>query len=122
MHHGEFLRAASKDDHLVYHLQRDWQQAPLQPDERPMLAFVVKLTLQPGQVTAGDVQSLRDAGFDDRGVLDVVLICAMFAFMNRLLDGVGIQAEESFRKAQQRAEARVEAERAGGAPGRAAGG
>ncbi len=37
--------------------------------------------------------------------------------MNRIVDGVGIRAEEPFRKAKERGDARVEAELA--APGKA---
>jgi uncharacterized peroxidase-related enzyme len=110
VHHGEFLRAASKDDHLVYHVERDWQQAPLEPDERALCAYVQKLTLQPGRIVAEDVEALRTAGFDDRGILDIVLITAYFALMNRLLDGVGYRAEPGFRAAKERGDARVEAE------------
>ena len=112
VHHGEFLRAASKDDHLVYHVQRNWRQAPLEDDEHAMLAFAAKLTLEPGAIAASDVEALRGAGFDDRAVLDVVLVTAMFAFMNRLLDGVGYRAEDGFRKARERGDTRVEAARA----------
>ena len=113
VHHGEFLRAASKDDHLVYHLERDESGAGLDGQDRAMLAFARKLNFEPGRIAQEDVDALRAAGFDDRGVVDVVLIVAMFNFMNRILDGVGIRAEETFLQAKARGDARVEAALAG---------
>jgi uncharacterized peroxidase-related enzyme len=108
VHHGEFLRLHSKDDHLVYHLGRDWQAADLDEQERAMLRFVVKLNASPGKVAAGDVDALRRAGFDDRGVLDIVLITATFNFMNRLADGLGIRAEAQVRALMERKARQVE--------------
>jgi hypothetical protein len=42
-------------------------------------------------------------------VVDIVLIVSLFNFMNRIVDGVGIRAEEPFRQAKARGDARVEA-------------
>lgn len=102
IHHGEFLRINSRDDHLVYHLERDWKGAELDDQDRVMLHFVEKLIFTPGKITADDVDTLRKVGFDDRGVLDVVMQTAMFNFMNRLADGVGIRAEDKFRALKDR--------------------
>ena len=98
----------AQDDHLVYHLERDWKEAALDAQDRAMLTFVEKLNFTPGKAAQEDVDVLREAGFDDRGVLDVVMITAMFNFMNRLADGVGIRAEEKFRKLKARKDAEVE--------------
>ncbi|MCH8887790.1 MAG: hypothetical protein IIC13_14495 [SAR324 cluster bacterium] len=100
----------SKDDRLVYHILRDWRRADLSEGDRAMLTYAEKLTQTPGQVNAGDVEALRAAGFDERQILDVVLITAKFAFMTRLADGVGIRADEKFRANSARKDAAVEAE------------
>ena len=100
----------SKDDHLVYHILRDWRQAELSEADRAMLAYAEKLTRTPGGVHAEDVEALRAAGFDERNILDVVLITAKFAFMTRLADGVGIRADGKFRANSARKDAQVETE------------
>ena len=100
----------SKDDSLVYHILRDWRRADLSEGDRAMLTYAEKLTQTPGQVNAGDVEALRAAGFDERQILDVVLITAKFAFMTRLADGVGIRADEKFRANSACKDAAVEAE------------
>ena len=74
-------------------LKEDYTQAPLSPADRAMLDYVAKLTRTPAAVTAADVQTLREAGFDDRAILDMAQITAYFAFVNRLADGLGVQLE-----------------------------
>ena len=59
-----------------------------------MLDYAAKLTQTPAAVTEGDVQALRDVGFEDRAVLDIVQITAYFAFVNRLADGLGVALED----------------------------
>ena len=54
-----------------------------------MLEYVAKLTFRPAAVAASDIDSLRSAGFSDAAIGDIVLITAMFAMMNRLVDGSG---------------------------------
>lgn len=44
-------------------------------------------------MTRGDVESLHRVGFSDRGVLEAVEVTAYFAFVNRLVDGLGVSLE-----------------------------
>lgn len=59
------------------------------PRERAIVAFSAQLGLQPQTVAAADVQALRDAGLDDREVLDLVHAVALFAWANRLMLNLG---------------------------------
>src|SRR5437870_8083695 len=63
---------------------------------RPVLAFVRKLTLSPGAVTAVDVDPIFAAGWDDRALHDAVAICGLFNLMNRLVNGLGAEASENY--------------------------
>ena len=65
-----------------------------------MLDYAAELTLTPSEVTADDVQALRESGFGDRAILDTALITAYFAFVNRIADGLGLQLEEHWEQAQ----------------------
>ena len=58
-----------------------------------MLSYVEKLTRTPGDMTEADVVALRDAGFTDRDVLDIVEVIAYYAYANRVADGLGITVE-----------------------------
>ena len=47
-----------------------------------MLLYAVKLTLTPGDMTLSDINGLRDAGFADRDILDIVEVTAYYAYAN----------------------------------------
>ena len=58
-----------------------------------MLDYVVKLSKEPGSMVETDVQTLRDAGFSDVGILDIVQVTGYYAYVNRLADGLGVELE-----------------------------
>ncbi|MCA9716600.1 MAG: peroxidase [Myxococcales bacterium] len=71
----------------------DYRAAALTRADRAMLDYASKLTLRPGEVTRDDVERLRAAGFDDAAIHHVAQITALFAYYNRVVDGLGGAAE-----------------------------
>ena len=51
-----------------------------------MLDYAVKLTIAPSTVNEADVQTLRQQGFDDRGILDIVYVICLYNFNDRMAD------------------------------------
>lgn len=66
----------------------------LEPGDRAMLAYAVKLTRTPWQMEEGDVAALREAGFEDSAILDINQVAAYYAYVNRLADGLGVELED----------------------------
>jgi len=62
--------------------------------EHALLRYADKLTLTPSRVVAEDVERLREAGLDDRGIHDACAVVAYFAFVNRIADGLGVEIED----------------------------
>ena len=62
-----------------------------------MLDYAVKLTRDPGGMTADDVDALRAAGFGNREILDICQIVAYYSYVNRLADGLGVELEAEWR-------------------------
>ncbi len=58
-----------------------------------MLDFAVRLTREPAKMTRKDVEGLREVGFDDVAIHDIVQAAALFNYYNRLADGLGIDPE-----------------------------
>lgn len=58
-----------------------------------MLDFAVQLTHAPSSMTEADVATLRDHGFDDVAIHDIVQVTALFNYYDRLADGLGIDSE-----------------------------
>ena len=88
--HAEFLRRVTLEKELAAALRRDYTQAPLSDADRAMLDYAAKLTRHAWQVTPDDLDRLRAAGFDDRGILQINLIASWFNYINRVADGLGV--------------------------------
>ena len=96
--HAGFLRHHSGDRDLVSHLLSDYTGADLAPDDRCMLEFAVRVTLEPASVTRGHLDGLRSVGFGEREILSIVLLICLFNFMNRLATSLGIEVPRPLRQ------------------------
>ncbi len=63
-----------------------------------MLDYAVKLTLTPGEVGAGDVECLREVGFDQAAILEICQVVSYFNYVNRMADGLGVELEARWRE------------------------
>ena len=62
-----------------------------------MLDYAVKLTLAPWRVVGGDVERLREVGFDDAAILDICQVVCYYNYVNRMADGLGVELEDNWR-------------------------
>ena len=81
------------DKELVEALEKDYTTAPITARDRRMLDYVVKLTKDATKVQKDDIEGLRAAGFDDRGILQITLIASWFNYINRVADALGVGRE-----------------------------
>jgi uncharacterized peroxidase-related enzyme len=81
------------DKELVDALEKDYTTAPVTPQERIMLDYVVKITKDATKVWKDDHERLRSAGFDDKAILQITLIAAWFNYINRVADALGVGRE-----------------------------
>ncbi len=79
---------------MLARIDEDWSTAGLSGPRMAMLTYAVKLTRTPGEMVSADVDALREQGFSDRDILDIVEVVAYYAYANRLADGLGIQLED----------------------------
>ena len=78
---------------MVAALESDYKTAPISEQDRVMLDYVVKLTKDATKCSRQDIEGLRGAGFDDRGILQITLIAAWFNYINRVADSLGVGRE-----------------------------
>jgi len=81
------------DKNLVEALERDYTTAPITPQERVMIDYVVKLTKDATRVQKDDHERLRAAGFEDKAILQITLIASWFNYINRVADALGVGRE-----------------------------
>ncbi len=89
--HSHTAAAYGVDLGLFEDLIADVDAADVAPNLKPVLQFVRKLTLSPSRMTEADARAVFDAGWDERALHDAVLVCAMFNFYNRLIEGHGVK-------------------------------
>jgi len=78
------------DKGLIDALETDYTTAPITPQERVMVDYVVKLTKDATQVRPEDHARLRKADFSDQAILQITLIASWFNYINRVADALGV--------------------------------
>jgi uncharacterized peroxidase-related enzyme len=74
----------------------DLDTAPVTEKLKPVLRYVGKLTATPARMTQADADAVFAAGWDEQALVHAMLVCALFNFMNRMVDGLGISAPASY--------------------------
>ncbi len=88
--HSAALRLRTKDPSLVDRLAVNYRHVDLDPVDRVMLDFAVKLTRTPGECGHGDIDRLRKAGLEDADILHLVEVTAIFNYNVRLATATGL--------------------------------
>ena len=94
--HGAAVRHLSKDPKLGELMVMNYRAAELEPRQRAMLEFAVKLTERSHEVTETDRQGLRDVGFSDRDIWDITAVAAFFNMTNRLASGTDMMPNPEY--------------------------
>ena len=88
--HGAALRLRTKDPVLVDHLLSNYRYADLDPRDRVMLDFAIKVTRTPAECAEEDVAGLRSAGYSDEDILHIAELTAIFNYNGRLANALGL--------------------------------
>lgn len=82
--HGAAVRQLSGDPVLGEQLVMNYRAARLDPRQRAILDFAVKLTERPHEVEEADRTALRAAGLGERDIWDVAAVTGFFNMSNRI--------------------------------------
>ncbi len=88
--------SVQEQDDLITALENESIPSEIDQQDHSLLQYAENLTRNPASIVAGDVEALRSAGLDDRGIHDACCIIAYFAFVNRVADGLGVELEADF--------------------------
>ena len=67
-----------------------------------MLEFTELLTVARANVVAEDIQALRDAGWSDEDILDIVHMTALINYFNHIGDALGVDLDDMLQVAEER--------------------
>jgi len=80
-------------DRWVESVARDWRTAQLEPLERALCEYAVKLTCEPWAMRRADLDGLRAHGLDDTAIHEAVQVIAYFNYINRVADALHVDLE-----------------------------
>jgi len=94
--HAATAAAFGIDAGLLEALIAEPDTAPVEARLRPLLDYVRKVTLTPSRMVRADADAVYAAGWPEIALHDAVAVCALFNFMNRYVDGLGVSADETY--------------------------
>lgn len=78
------------DADIIESLMDSIDDSAVEEELKPVLEYIKVLTLTPSKVTKQLITRMNQAGWDDSAIFDAASICALFNFMNRLVEGMGV--------------------------------
>lgn len=94
--HGQAVRAISGDPILGEMLLMNYRIAPIEPNQRAMLDFSLKMTKSSTSIEENDRQTLRDLGYSDRDIWDIANVAAFFNMTNRVASATQMQPNQEY--------------------------
>jgi uncharacterized peroxidase-related enzyme len=88
--HAAAVRRLTGDEHLSAEFATTWPTYDLDPKTRALLAYTRKLTQEPSMVEDTDIEELRAAGWDERGIYEATALISLFNFSGRLEAASGL--------------------------------
>ena len=92
--HSAAVRRLTGNQHLGLEFATEWPLYDLDEKTRVLLAYAAKLTDAPGMVEDADIEALRAAGWDERGIWQATALVSFFNFSGRLEAAAGLPPDE----------------------------
>lgn len=94
--HNEAVKAYGIDAETTQALRDNLESADVDARLKPLLALSRKMTEGAYRVSDADFDAAYEAGWDDDGIHDTIVVTCLFNFMNRLVSTLGIDADEDY--------------------------
>ena len=88
------------DADLLDNVLQDPAAAGVEARMLPVLDYVRKLTEAPARLTDADARRVFEAGWSEEALYHAISVCALFNFMNRIVEGCGVESSTAIRGAQ----------------------
>jgi len=88
--HRQIAEIQGIDPALFDDVIKDPESAAVAPGLAAVLTYIGKLTREPAWITDADAAAVFATGVSEQGLFDAITICALFNFMNRIVEGVGV--------------------------------
>jgi len=80
---------------MVDEVLQDVETSRLDPAHKELFRYLGKLADNPAQITAADVDKLKEAGWSEEAIYDALTVAALFKFYNTWNNGSGVRTMRS---------------------------
>ena len=94
--HGAAVRQLAQNPRLGEALVLNYRVADLEPRQRAMLDFAVKLTEESRLIDEADRARLREVGFSDADIFDICDVAGFFNMSNRVASGIDMMPNREY--------------------------
>lgn len=94
--HGAILRIREKNPLIADQIAVNYHNADITPRQKAMLDFAVKVSQTAQEVSDGDINELKQHGFNDEDVWDITGISAFFGLSNRMANVTAMRPNTEF--------------------------
>ena len=94
--HGAILRIREKNPLLAEQLATNYRKADINPRQKVMLDFAVKVSLRSYEVSDSDIEKMRQHGFSMEDIWDIGAISALFSLSNRMANLTSMRPNDEF--------------------------
>lgn len=88
------MRRLTKDEHLGPEFATTWPEYDLDQKTRALLTYAKKLTQEAGMVEDSDIEDLRAAGWNEKGIYEATALISLFNFSGRMEAASGLPMDE----------------------------
>jgi alkylhydroperoxidase family enzyme len=88
------VRRLTKDEHLGPEFATTWPQYDLDEKTRTLLGYARKLTQEPSMVEDSDIEELRAAGWDEKGIYEATALISMYNYSGRMEAASGLPMDQ----------------------------
>ncbi|HEU5102228.1 MAG TPA: peroxidase-related enzyme [Roseiflexaceae bacterium] len=94
--HGAVLRIRAKDEVLADTIAANYRAADLTARQRAMLDLAIKITVASATVEDQDIAALREHGFTEEDILDIIQTAAFFNYSNRVASALNLRPNREY--------------------------
>jgi uncharacterized peroxidase-related enzyme len=94
--HGAVLRIRAKDQVLADTIAANYRVADQTPRQRAMLDLAIKITTDSDAVSDQDIAALREHGFADEDIMDIIQTAALFNYSNRVASALNLRPNREY--------------------------
>lgn len=94
--HSKVTEELGTDEGLAAKLVADLDSAPVDENWKALLRYVARVTLDQASLKEADARAVLAAGWSERAFHDAMMVTAAFNYMNRIVEGMGIEGDEDY--------------------------